>query len=67
MAWRRCSKCLGIMFYESYEWAWVCLCCGRRAYRGGVLEAQPTPESTHVVSRPVLPVYVASPCASASS
>ena len=56
MAWRRCRKCLGLMYYESLEWAWVFMMCGRRAYRGGVLEPQPIPEGTREVSGAALPV-----------
>ena len=58
MGWQCCPKCRGPMYYESgYEWAWICLMCGKRVYVGGVLEAQPIPEGTSAVTRPLLPVF----------
>ena len=54
MGWQCCPKCRGPMYYESgYEWAWICLMCGKRVYEGGVLEAQTIPEGVHLGSRPL--------------
>lgn len=59
MPWRRCLKCGGPMSYNSDEWAFACICCGKRRYAGGVLEAQPIPEGAPAASGAPLPAEVA--------